>query len=505
MNESLNALIVDDREHDAALLVRALKRGGYELSYERVESEAAMTAALGRQTWDIVLADYSMPQFDVMGALAVVATAGVDIPFIVVSGSVGEETAVEVMRAGAHDLILKHNLKRLIPAVARELEAAKTRRERQAADAKLDCERQLLQQLMQGIPDAICFKDTELRYIRLNDAERSFLNIPAGTEIIGETSDRFIPPDLAARRRLDDLRVLATGEPLIDCVDKTTAADGVTRWIATTKAPTRGSNGEIVGIVEIARDITEKKRQEQLKSEFIATVSHELRTPLTSIVGSIGFLEAGAAPDATARLLKIALDNCRRLVGIVNDILDIEKIEAGKMAFDRKPVEIRALLEQVAQANQGMAEQYGIAIRVDGAPAQNVMFTDPDRLTQTITNLLSNAIKFSPRGEEVIIRAEETHGRACIEIRDYGPGIPQEYRERIFEKFVQVDATDQRQRGGTGLGLSIAKEIVTQLGGRISFEDAPDRGTIFRIELPTSEADVGTNGAADAAPNVLAS
>jgi len=172
MQQTLHALIAEDSEQDAALLVRQLHNGGFSPLYERVETESAMAAALARKHWDIVLTDYSMPQFNAQRALALIAKSGIDIPCIVVSGAVGEEIAAEVMRAGAHDLVLKRNLKRLLPAITREIEAARIRRERKAADAELDRERQLLKQLMQGIPDAICFKDLERRYIRLNDSEK---------------------------------------------------------------------------------------------------------------------------------------------------------------------------------------------------------------------------------------------------------------------------------------------------------------------------------------------
>jgi PAS domain S-box-containing protein len=384
-------LIVEDSEHDAALLLRELWRGGYKSSYERVDSEPAMAAAINRRTWDIVLADYSMPQFNAKAALALIARTGVDIPCIVVSGSVGEETAVEVMRTGAGDLILKHNLKRLSPAIARELEAARTRRERRAADAELDCERQLLQQLMNGIPDAICFKNVERRYTRLNNAECENLNVESSADAIGKTVDEFISPEYAQTRRMQEERVLTMGEPLVDCVEKLIGPDGAVRWLSATKAPIRGPHGEITGIVQIARDITESKRQEQLKNEFIATVSHELRTPLTSIMGAVGYLASGAAgslPDPTMRLLQIANGNCRRLVRIVNDILDIEKIVAGKMKYDRKPVKVRAAVDQAIQANEEFAAQYGVSVRLDDASAHGVVFSDPDRLVHVITKLL---------------------------------------------------------------------------------------------------------------------
>jgi PAS domain S-box-containing protein len=483
MRQSLNVLIVEDSEPDAALLIRELRRT-YNLSFERVDTEVAMKAALSRQLWDVVLTDYSMPQFDAKGALTLVADCQLDIPCIVVSGCVGEETAVEVMRSGAQDLVLKHNLKRLLPVVTRELDAARTRRERRAADAKLDCERQLLKQLMEGIPDAICFKDTQRRYLRLNDAERAVLNVAHHADAIGKTTDELLPAELASKRRSDDERVLTTGEPLLDCTEEMTDPDGAVRWLSATKAPIRNSRNEIVGLVQIARDITESRRQAQLKDEFIATVSHELRTPLTAILGSVGCLVGGAAgalPASAGHMLTIALNNCRRLMRIVNDILDMERIEAGRMICDCQPVECRSLALQTIEANQSFAATYGVALRLDKAASQGIVYADPERLAQVLTNLLSNAVKFSPRDSEVVMSVESGDQTVCIGVRDHGPGIPDDYRERIFEKFVQVDATDRRRRGGTGLGLPITKGIVDQLDGQITFEPAADGGTIFKV------------------------
>lgn len=491
MQQSLKALIVEDSEKDAALLLRELRRAGFDLSFERVDSEPTMAEALARQSWDIVLTDYSMPHFNAEAALAVIARSGIDLPCIVVSGSVGEETAVEVMRAGAQDLILKHNLKRLIPAIGRELAAARTRRERRLADAERDSERELLRQLMKGLPDAVCFKDLQRRYVRLNDAERSILDIARDSDAIGRTIDELLATEVGQKRRAEEERVLETGEPLLDCVEKVTGPAGTARWISATKAPIRSAQGDIVGLVEVARDITETRRQQQLKDEFIATVSHELRTPLTSILGSVGYLVGGAAgelPESVIRMLKIALNNCRRLVGIVNDILDMEKIEAGKMTYDRKAVDVHALAAQVVEANQSYADNYGVSLRLDAAAHHGEILADPERLSQALTNLVSNAIKFSPRGGEVVIAIENSDGAVGIAVRDHGPGIPEDYKDRIFEKFVQVDATDRRQRGGTGLGLSIVKEIVDRMEGRIEFAPAPGGGTVFKVTFKESAA-----------------
>jgi two-component system sensor histidine kinase VicK len=482
----LHVLIIEDNERDAALVLRELRRGGYNPLHERVDTEDAMKAAMARRAWDIVLSDFSMPRFSAQAALAVLAEANLDIPFIIVSGSIGEETAVEAMRSGAQDYVLKDNLKRLLPTITRELSAARTRREKKKADEKSDYERRLLQQLMSGTPDAISFRDLERRYIHLNDGVCKVLNVVCAEEALGKTAEAFVSPERARLRREEDEKVLTTGEPLIDCIEEIVGMDGVVRWFSATKVPIRGPRGEILGLVEVARDITESKRQEQMKNEFIATVSHELRTPLTAIMASVGFLAGNSGdtlPDSVMRLLRIAQGNCKRLVHIVNDILDIEKVESGGMACDQRPIEIRALVAQAIEANQSVANDYGLTVRLDDAAAEGFVNADPDRLIQVITNLLSNAIKFSAPQTEVTVMIENTDEAVRVSVRDHGPGIPDAYKDRIFDKFVQVDATDRRKKGGTGLGLSIARQIVRQFGGEIGFEAAPGGGTIFSVVL----------------------
>jgi PAS domain S-box-containing protein len=235
------------------------------------------------------------------------------------------------------------------------------------------------------------------------------------------------------------------------------------------------------------RDITERKRNERLKDEFVATVSHELRTPLASIAGALSLLAGGAAgqiPDAARRLLTIAHANSQRLVRLINDILDIERLEAGKMELDLRPVDVKPLVEQAIEANAGFSDGFHVRVRLEAGANEAVVRADADRLMQVLVNLLSNAVKFSPPGEEVVVSIEERDGPVRIAVRDRGAGIPDDFKDRIFEKFAQADATDTRQRGGTGLGLSIVKQIAIQLGGDIGFEAAPGGGTSFHIDLP---------------------
>jgi len=248
---------------------------------------------------------------------------------------------------------------------------------------------------------------------------------------------------------------------------------------------------ETRGLLRALRYATERKRLERLKDEFVSTVSHELRTPLTSIAGSLGLLTgkaAGIMPEPAARLLAIAHENSQRLVRLVNDILDIEKLEAGHASFDFMNVELGTLVNQTVELIRGYAEGQGVNIRIEGSAVIGDIWSDPDRLAQVITNLLSNAIKFSPLDSEVVVSIgrKADSDTVVIAVSDHGEGISADFKSRIFGRFAQADATNARRKGGTGLGLSIAKQIVDRLGGQIGFADAPGGGTIFQVELPAA-------------------
>ena len=244
---------------------------------------------------------------------------------------------------------------------------------------------------------------------------------------------------------------------------------------------------EMRGLLRAMRYAAERKHLQQLKDEFVSTVSHELRTPLTSISGSLGLLmgkAAGDLPDRAAHLVGIAHGNCQRLVRLVNDILDVEKLESGKYNFNFRRIEVRSLIEEAIQANRGFADANSIRIIFEAVNAVGGVRADSDRLFQVVTNLLSNAIKFSPPNGEVAVKIEKVTDIVRISVRDHGSGISAKFKPRIFERFAQAEDGDARQHGGTGLGLSIVKEIVERLNGEVGFTDAPEGGTIFYLELP---------------------
>jgi PAS domain S-box-containing protein len=329
---------------------------------------------------------------------------------------------------------------------------------------------------VEACPNGMVMTDSAGRILLANtETERLFGY--RQDELIGQTIEILLPERLrnghsqyrAGFSRRPETRRLGKGRNLLG-----RRRDGTEFPIEIGLYPIRNSEGPLV--LGVIIDLSDRKRMDRLKDEFVSTVSHELRTPMTSISGSLGLLiggAAGALPEPATRLILVAQSNSQRLVRLINDILDIEKIESGQTAFKFKRLGARALVEQVIEANRGYADGFHVQIRLDADATAGEVYADPDRLTQIIANLLSNAVKFSPPGGEVAVAVHERDDTVRISVRDHGHGIPNEFRPRVFEKFAQADATDARQKGGTGLGLSIVKQIVARLGGTVGFDDAP--------------------------------
>ena len=249
----------------------------------------------------------------------------------------------------------------------------------------------------------------------------------------------------------------------------------------------RNEGGEIGAFLGIATDISERRKIDRMKTEFISTVSHELRTPLTSIRGALALVAGGVVgelPAAARPLIDIAHKNSERLILLVNDLLDMEKIEAGKMELNASPVKLMPLLQQALDGNHAYAEQYQVGFELEGDLAAAMVNVDANRMMQVLANLLSNAVKYSPAGGKVRMAVERSDRHIRITVKDNGPGIPDEFKERIFQKFAQADSSDTRKKGGTGLGLSITKAIVEHMGGRIWFDSQPGVQTAFHVEFP---------------------
>jgi signal transduction histidine kinase len=249
--------------------------------------------------------------------------------------------------------------------------------------------------------------------------------------------------------------------------------------------------GEIVGVVIAFKDITERQMVERMKDEFVSVVSHELRTPLTSIHGALRMLSSGLLDNQPAkgkRLLDIAVDSTDRLVRLTNDILDVQRIESGKVTMKKKVCYVADLITQAIDVMQAMADKAGVTLAMGSVSA--CLWVDSDRIMQTLTNLLSNAIKFSPPGATVWLKAEEQEKYVLFQVKDQGRGIPSDKLESIFERFQQVDTSDARNHEGTGLGLAICRSIVQQHDGQIWVESALGEGSTFYFTLPLYQPEV---------------
>lgn len=264
--------------------------------------------------------------------------------------------------------------------------------------------------------------------------------------------------------------------------------DGQRHQLQAWGRPGYNAKGELAFGIASFQDITERKRLALLKDQFVSTVSHELRTPLTSIRGALGLIlghAVGEPPPKMLNMLQIANQNSQRLLRIINDILDLQKIEANQLEYHFQTVDVAQLLQNAVDELASYASAHQVSFQLAVTATDCTLMADPDRLMQVIANLLSNAAKFSPANSVVLLHLEQpTADQLRLSVTDQGPGIPESFKARIFQPFSQSDAADNRARGGTGLGLTISKAIVDKHGGHIRYESAVGEGSRFIVELP---------------------
>ena len=244
--------------------------------------------------------------------------------------------------------------------------------------------------------------------------------------------------------------------------------------------------GGTAGLVLI-RDITEQKKIDLMKTEFVSIVSHELRTPITSLKGALELIQGGVlgdVPEAMTEMIRIANQNTERLGSLVNDILDFEKLQSGKVAYDFKAQPLNSIVKSSMEINKTFAERFGVNFQYQSDGSNGIVLADDQRLSQVISNLLSNAVKFSPDGGKVGVLVEKREDFARVSVSDQGPGISDANRHLIFQRFSQADSSDTRSAGGTGLGLSISKAIIEDHNGQIDFVSEVGKGSVFYFDLP---------------------
>ncbi|MFY0663495.1 MAG: PAS domain-containing protein [Natronospirillum sp.] len=308
-------------------------------------------------------------------------------------------------------------------------------------------------------------------------------------EVIGQTPSLFRSPNTDPAT-LDHIREQLAAKKPVQCEILNRSKKGIDYWINLEIQPICDDLGELRGFIGFQTDITERKRNERLKSEFLATVSHELRTPLTSIIGAIGLLisgEVATLPPSAHSLLRIAQKNGERLSELINDLLDMEKLIAGGMPFNIEPLPLAPLIQESLEENAPYAHRHDVTLVATDHPTPFAVVADRTRLKQILTNFLSNGAKFSAPDSQVEIYCTQHDQFVRIHVRDHGTGVPENFRDRLFEKFAQADGSNTRIKGGTGLGLAICKALAEEMNGRVGYEPAPEGGSIFYVTLPASE------------------
>ncbi|MEI4473975.1 PAS domain S-box protein [Frigidibacter sp. MR17.24] len=335
-------------------------------------------------------------------------------------------------------------------------------------------------------PVGMALLDEDCHLLHVNEALCRFTGYPA-EELLALRLSTLIPPSRRVISEHDRKRMRSGEVRLLQLERRMIRKDGSEAWALLHISQQRSSRSEAVEFIVQVQDITERRQMEQMKSNFVATVSHELRTPLTSIKGGLslvlGAMKATLDPKAE-RLLSIALKNCERLTMLVNDILDMEKISSGQARFRNTDAALAGLLEQAVSINQAYGVEHGVSFEMTPPVTAAWVRVDVDRFQQVMSNLMSNAAKFSPSGSTVRIESRAANGRVRLSVIDCGPGVPEEFAERIFTPFSQADGSATRSKGGTGLGLNITRQIVERMGGEIGYTNRPGGGCEFWVILP---------------------
>jgi PAS domain S-box-containing protein len=500
MGTILKILMVEDVSSDAELIKREIKKSNIQFIELIVETKDAYIKALQEYNPDLIISDYSLPSFDGMQALILRNDLAPLIPFILVTGSINEETAVEVMKAGADDYVIKEHITRVGSAIKTALEKKELIRSRKQMEEKLIWEQYMVHSLIENIPDNIYFKDLESRFIRINQAMARLFCLKDPLQALGKSDNDFFRTEHSQQAYKDEQEIIKTGKPIIGKEELETWFDRPPRWVLTTKMPLRNAKGNIIGTFGMSRDITKLKEAEEelikakekaeesdhLKTAFLQNISHEIRTPLNAIIGFSSFLGNPELTTAKRKefinIINISND---QLLSIISGIIALATLESGQEQIEEKKTDINLILLNVYEQfllnpiSPEVTFSYHTALSDELA----IVYTDPVKLMQILVNLVGNALKFTHKG---YVRFGYTlvEGGLQFFVEDTGIGIPEKMNKIIFERFRQVDNSATRKYGGTGLGLALSKGYIELLGGNIKLTSQPGKGSVFFFTLP---------------------
>jgi PAS domain S-box-containing protein len=522
MGTALRVLILEDRPADAELLVSALEQAGFEPDWTRVDTEAEYAYALARHP-DIVLAEYSLPEFGALDALRLVHNSGLDIPVIAVSGAMSGEDCVECLRHGAVDYLIKDRLARLGPAVHDVLNQRREVAARHRAEYVSGEHEQRFRAAFDHAPVGMAVTELDGRVVEVNRALCELTGLAAELFRDRVLTSMISPDDRAVieayLRRLLDTDI-AEAPPDVRLEHQ----QGHVVWAQYSASLIRNPTGLPRHIVHQLQDVTERRRAEQaiqrqaeqlarvngemkdldrLKTEFVATVSHELRTPLTSIRGYTEILADGDSGELTPQVLQVVdiiAQNSDRLLRLVEDLLTFSRIEVGRLVLARRQVDVAALVERACLAINPALEKGALTLIRDLPTGRCDITCDPAQLERVLLGLLTNAVKFTPDGGTITVRVRRVTGQVTISVSDTGIGIPWDEQQNLFSRFFRSSNAQELAIRGTGLGLAIAKAVIDAHHGWITIDSAPGTGTTVAIGLPDTTDDPPGTGPAEAEP-----
>ncbi|MEX2431058.1 MAG: response regulator [Dehalococcoidia bacterium] len=502
MAKQLRVLIVEDSPDDAELTKVQLS-DSYDCSWEVVETAADYAHALARGGWDVILCDHNLPAFDSIKALRLLQDHREDIPFIIVSGAIGEVVAVAAMKMGASDYVMKGNLARLVPVIERETREAAVRREKRRADE----ESKRLTAIIEATPDLVAITDPQGLPVYINAAGSKLLGVAEGHGAAGLERNA---PYIAHRVIRGEALARAAAEGKFTEETLLVTHDGREIPVSQVTLAHRGEDGEVEFFSVIARDITQTKESEEAlrladrrKDEFLATLAHELRNPLAPLANAASLMGMlGHDPAELAELREIIGRQVQHMVRLIDDLLDVSRITRGKIELRRERVSLHTVLDAAIEAAQPLIDEGGYTLTRAYGHEDLVLDADPARLTQIFANLLNNAIKYTPAGGRIAVSTKRQGDHAEASVQDDGIGIPRDMLHDVFDMFTQIGRTLAGRQSGLGVGLTLAKSLVEMHNGQIEAHSAgTNRGSEFIVRLPLarSTATGASNGPAGTA------
>ena len=523
-------LHVEDEVNDRDLVSATLSAAGLNAEFTCVDTEPAFLAALATTHFDVILADDRLPSFDGGAALRLASEKAPEVPFIFVSGTLGEEVAIERLKAGATDYVLKQRLTRLPASITRAIIESRTRADRETAEEEVRrlnselearvvrrtaqlananealADRQAalresearLQGILDHSPAIIYLKDLDGRFLLVNHQfERTFKI--ARSLALGRTARDLFPPRLAELYTKNDTQALSA-ESLY--VEEPALIEGAVHVFSIAKFPLIGPDAEPYALCGIATDITERKkaddeiktarleaeRANRAKSEFLSRMSHDLRTPLNAVLGFAQLLESDSLSSEQRECVHQILHGGQHLLDLINEVLDIARIEAGRLSLSPEPVSIRDTVRHALALVAPLAAKGGVALAFEeGGESDRSVVADRQRLNQILLNLLSNAVKYNRLGGRVTVTVESPKpGRIRLQVSDTGAGIPRAKLQLLFTPFERLGAEGTAVEG-TGLGLALSRGLAEAMGGELGVVSEVDRGSTFWVELDATE------------------